>query len=174
MASDPPDTDALYRLLDQIEKRFDALREADRKAVALAHADLSTRLEGFPQQFALKAEAEEASRSLQRLDKERLSASVFETFVDNYRRDQEITAADRRAEALRLAEVNERFHARILEERTGFMTVESYDIAHQAVVRQIDAVERWQYKLVGGLVFATFVAPVVAGTVVYFITRGAP
>ena len=51
-------------------------------------------------------------------------------------------------------------------------TQEMYDQRHQALVQQVDAVERWQYKLVGGLVFATFVAPLVTGLIVYVITKG--
>ena len=44
----------------------------------------------------------------------------------------------------------------------------------QSTAQQIDAIERWQYKLIGGLVFATFVAPLVTGVVVYLITKGPP
>ena len=52
---------AMYRIAGQVERKFDALRESDREAVRLAHADLSRRLEGFPQQFATKQEMEQAA-----------------------------------------------------------------------------------------------------------------
>jgi hypothetical protein len=124
--------DELRCYIEAIEKRFDALRLADREAVALAHADLSRRLEGFPQQFATKGMQEEASKALQRLekdslsreiyeqnhkaladlvlklDREKLPESVFETFVSNYRIEQENAATERRAVASALATSTER------------------------------------------------------------------
>jgi polyhydroxyalkanoate synthesis regulator phasin len=114
-------------LRDVGHKRMDDLREADKEAVRLAHQDLSHRLEGFPQQFATKEEMKAAaegvaklekdavtreiyeaqSRALselvQKLDKEKLPESVFQTFVDNYRIDAESAAVERRAVAGALA-----------------------------------------------------------------------
>jgi transcription initiation factor TFIIIB Brf1 subunit/transcription initiation factor TFIIB len=119
-------------LIEAIEKRFDSLREADREAVKVAHEDLARRLEGFPQQFATKQEATEASRALQRLEKDSLARevydsnhkalqemvfklerdkmpeSVFVTFVENYRAEQENAATERRAVAAALASSTER------------------------------------------------------------------
>jgi hypothetical protein len=119
--------DEVRCLIEAIEKRFDALREADREAVRLRHAELSLRLEGFPQQFATKDEMRAASEALQRLekdavtreiyetqsramaemvqklDKDKLPESVFQTFVDNYRLSAENAAVERRAVASALA-----------------------------------------------------------------------
>lgn len=115
------------RLLEAMEKKFDTLREADREAVKLAHADLSHRLEGFPQQFATKQEMENATNALQRLEKDSISReiyeqnhraladlvarldrdkmpeAVFQAFIDNYRIEQENAAVERRAVASALA-----------------------------------------------------------------------
>lgn len=188
--------EAIYRIVGQVEKKFDALRATDREAVTLAHELLSARLEGFPQQFATKTEMEEAGRALQRLekdalsrelyeqqrqatlqivatlDRDKLNASVFDTFIENYRIEQERAASERRDVAVVLASATDKVRQQILEERGDFLTQESYDHQHREVVLQVEAVERWQYKLVGGLVFATFIAPLVTGLVVYIVTKG--
>lgn len=187
---------AIYRIVGQVEKRFDALRDADRDAVSLAHDLLSSRLEGFPQQFATKIEMEEAARGLRRLendalsremyeqqrqsllqtvallDRDKLHKSVFDTFIDNYRIEQERSAAERRDVAEVLAQATDKVRNQILEERGEFITQESYDQQHHSLVAQVEAVQAWQYKLVGGLVFATFLAPLVTGLVVYIVTKG--
>jgi hypothetical protein len=119
--------DETRALIEAIEKRFDMLREADREAVRLRHQDLTLRLEGFPQQFATKQEAEEAAKALQRLerdqvsreiyetnhkaladlvsklDREKTSEAAFQTFVDGQRRRDEEAATERRAVASALA-----------------------------------------------------------------------
>ena len=186
---------AVHRIIDRLVDRFDVLRETDRDAVRLAHNDLSKRLEGFPQQFATKVELEAAANALQRLEKdalsrelyeqnhgiveedidklerEKLNASVFNTFIENYRIEQERAATERREVATVLATATDSVRTQVLEERGEYLTIESYDTQHETVVQQVHAVERWQYKIVGALVFATFVAPVITGTVVYFVTR---
>jgi hypothetical protein len=183
----------LLELLEQVEKRFESLREADREAVRLAHSDLSRRLEGFPQQFATKTEMEEAARGVQRLEKDSLSRemydqqhrsladvvakldrdkmqeSVFETFLENYRIETERAATDRRSVAEVLARATETVRAQVLEERGEYLTQEYYDHEHQALERELNGVQRWQYMIVGGLVFATFVAPLVTGAIVYVL-----
>jgi len=188
--------EAIYRIVGQVEKRFDALRETDRRAVNLAHQELSLRLEGFPAQYATKVEAEQAALTLRKLeneaisreiyegnrqamlqtiatiDRDKLNRSVFDTFVENYRLEQNRLADERRGVAEVLANASTTMRAQILEERGEYLTQESYDQQHRAVVIRVEAVERWEYKLVGGLVFATFVAPLVTGLVVYIITKG--
>ena len=188
--------DAVYRIVGQVEKRFDDLRKTDREAVTLAHAELSKRLEGFPQQYATKVEMEQAALTLRRLENttlsrdlyeqrhitlteevnllgsETLRRSVFDTFIENYRLDQEHAAVERRNVAEVLANATNQVRDQFILERGDFVTQEMYDQRHQALVQQVDAVERWQYKLVGGLVFATFVAPLVTGLIVYVITKG--
>lgn len=185
---------AVYRIVGQAEKRFDSLRDTDREAVKLAHDDLSRRLEGFPQQYATKVEMEQAALALRRLEnttlsrevydqrhqnlseevdaieKNMLPRAVFETFVEQYRLDQERAGVERRNVAEVLATATNQVRDQIVQERGDFLTQEVYDQRHQALVQQVDAVERWQYKLVGGLVFATFVAPLVTGLIVYFFT----
>jgi len=187
--------DAVYRIVAQVEKRFDSLRATDREAVKLAHEDLSRRLEGFPQQYATKVEMEQAATTLRRLentmisrevyeqqyqsmdeeinllDRDKLPRSVFDTFVENYRGDQERAGVERRNVAEVLASATNQVRDQIATERGDFITQEMYDQRHQSLVNQVDAVERWQYKLVGGLVFATFVAPLLSGVVVYLITQ---
>jgi len=122
----------MYRIVQQTEKKFDALRLADLEAIRLAHADLSKRLEGFPQQFATKQEMDSAAKDLQKLqkealsreiydqnhriltelvnkiDREKLPESVFDTFIDNYRIEQDAAATERRAVAGALATQTER------------------------------------------------------------------
>ena len=119
-------------LIASLKAFFLALREADLEAVKLRHSDLTLRMEGFPQEFARKAEMLEASRALQKLerdsvsreiwdtnhkalaelvaklDKEKMSESVFDTFVENYRLDAETAATERRAVAAALAATVER------------------------------------------------------------------
>jgi membrane-associated HD superfamily phosphohydrolase len=187
--------DAVYRIVGQVEKRFDSLRDTDREAVKLAHGELSSRLEGFPQQYATKIEMEQAALALRRLEntslsrevydqqqevvdgkvneleRDKLDRSVFDTFVENYRIDQVQAGIERRNVAEVLANATNQVRDQIISERGDFLTQEVYDQRHQALVQQVDAVERWQYKLVGGLVFATFVAPLVTGLIVYFFTQ---
>jgi hypothetical protein len=173
---------------------FTALREADLAAVRLAHADLSARLEGFPQQFATKDEMQAALQGLQRLEKDAVTREIYEanvsalrelvqklerdtllkatfdTFIENYRIEQERAATERRGVAEVLSRATDTVRSQIMEERVDFVTQEYYDHEHRALERQINAVQGWQYKLVGGLVFATFVAPLVTAAVVYVLT----
>ncbi len=188
--------EAIYRIVGQVEKRFDDLRTTDREAVRLAHNELSSRLAGFPQQYATKVEMEQAAELLRRLEnnvlsrevyeqrhlalseevdlleRDMLPRAVFDTFVENYRLDQTNAGIERRNVAEVLATATNNVRDQITAERGDFLTQEVYDQRHQALVQQVDAVERWQYKLVGGLVFATFVAPLVTGFIVYTITKG--
>ena len=188
--------DAIYRIVGQVEARFDALREADRQAVTLAHGELSKRLEGFPQQYATKVEMEQAALALRRLEntslsrevydqrhqviseevdvleRDKLGRAVFDTFVENYRLDQERATTDRMAVVETLGHATNQVRDQIIAERGEFLTQEVYDQRHQTLVQQVNAVQAWQYKLVGGLVFATFVAPLVTGLIVYVITKG--
>jgi hypothetical protein len=187
---------AVYRIVGQVEKRFDDLRITDREAVSLAHDLLSKRLEGFPQQFATKVELEEAARSVRRLendalsremydqqrqtllqqvaglDRDKLTESVFNTFLENYRIEQDRAATERRNVAQVLAEATDKVRAQIADERGEYITEEAYTTQHTTVVQQVEAVQAWQYKLVGGLVFATFLAPLVTGLIVYIFAKG--
>lgn len=119
-------------LIEAIEKRFDALRASDNEAVKLRHQEMAERLEGFPQQYATKPEMLEASRTLQklerdtvareiyesahkvleeyvaRLDRQKMDESIFQTFLADYRREQEAAAQERRAVAAALAASTER------------------------------------------------------------------
>lgn len=188
---------AVYRIVGAAERRFDALRDSDRQAVALAHSDLSRRLEGFPQQYATKIEAEAAAAAVQRLekdslpreiydqnhkilaeaviemDKEKLDESVFDTFLDNYRREQTLAADERRNVAEVLATATERVRAQVLEERGDYITQEFYDTKHNDLVKIVNEMQAWQYKIIGALVFATFIAPLITGILVYLFTTGA-
>lgn len=186
---------AIYRIVAGSERRFDDLRAADRSAVRLAHADLSKRLEGFPQQYATKVEMEQALNSLQRLekdtmgrelyeqnhkllvdivaklDRDKLSQEAFVSFMENYRIDKERESQERRNVAEVLASATEQVRSQTLEERGEYLTVEYYDTQHHALVEKVNVVERWQYKLIGGLIFATFVAPLLSGLIVYIVTH---
>ena len=188
--------DAIYRIVGQVENRFDALRDTDRDAVKLAYQELTKRLEGFPQQYATKLEMEQAAVALRHLEtttlsreiyeerhlalaeevdvleKDMLPRTVFETFMENYRLDQERASVDRRAVVETLGHATNQVRDQIIAERGDFLTQEVYDQRHQSLVQQVNAVQAWQYKLVGGLVFATFVAPLVTGLIVYVITKG--
>lgn len=135
-------TDEVYAYIQSVEKRFDALRSADRRS----HDDLGKRLD--------KASEE------------------FDAFILVYRIELRRAEEDRRNVVDALTRATETVRAQIIEERGDYLTMESYSQQHQAVVQQIDSVERWQYKLVGGLVFATFVAPLVTGALVYMFTKG--
>jgi RecB family exonuclease len=109
-------------------KRLDDLRTKTEEAVKLAHADLGKRLQDFPQEFARKTEFDDSLRVLQRLEKEVPSAekidaldkaiqkldrealpeSVFQTFVTAQRDKDEEAARERRAVASALATSTER------------------------------------------------------------------
>lgn len=188
--------DAVYRIVGQVERRFDSLRDTDREAVKLAHNDLSRRLEGFPQQYATKVEMEQAALALRRLEnsavsrevyeqrhmvlseeidaleRDLLPKAVFDTFIANYALDQERAVVDRRSVVESLAGATNQVREQVLAERGEYLTQESYDQQHQTLVMRVEGVERWQYKLVGGLVFATFLAPLITALVVYIITKG--
>lgn len=186
---------AVYRIVGQVEKRFDDLRTTDREAITLAHDDLSRRLEGFPQQYATKVEMEQAALLLRRLENSALPRevyeqrhqalasefakleltslprAVFETFIEQYRVDLEKATVDRGNVVKMLGDATDQVREQVVAERGEYVTQDLYDQKHEAIVHQVDAVERWQYKLVGGLVFATFVAPLVTGTIVYLFTH---
>lgn len=188
--------EAIYRIVGQVERRFDALRDTDREAVKLAHDDLARRLEGFPQQYATKVEMEQAALALRRLEnsavsrevyeqrhmvlseeidaleRDLLPRAVFDTFIANYALDQERAVVDRRSVVESLAGATNQVREQVLAERGEYLTQESYDQQHQTLVMRVEGVERWQYKLVGGLVFATFLAPLITALVVYIITKG--
>lgn len=124
--------DEIRYALEQLKASLAVLREADLEAVKLRHSDLTLRMEGFPQEFARKGEMVEASRALQKLeresvsreiyetnhkalaelvaklDKDKMTESVFQTFVENYRLEQEAAATERRAVASALAATVER------------------------------------------------------------------
>lgn len=162
--------EAIYRIVGAVEKRFDSLRETDREALKSASADLSRRLDGFPQLYATKADMAEAAKTLQKLEREavsretyerehsvledavatKLSAAIFQGFVENYRLEQD----------------------RLREERGDYLSQAYYEERHTGLVNQVHAVESWQYKIVGGLVFATFIAPLLTGILVYLFTSG--
>lgn len=196
----------IYRLIDQIEKRFKDLHDTDVHALEIFRRELALRLEGFPEQYATKADFLHADRSLRELeqttlsramydnahqvledhvnkmDRDKLNTTVFETFVENYRIDQDKAVEDRRGvvqsmmDAIRQVSdtsANERNQIReqLVAERNEYLTHEIYDQQHGLLQRRVEGTERWQYKLVGGLVFATFVAPLVTGIVIYFVTR---
>jgi hypothetical protein len=125
----------LRRLLDAHDLRLEQLRQADKEAVRVAHEDLSERLKGFPQQFATKDEMKAVADVVTKLDKDtvsrelydqrhtalaeviaaKLNESVFVTFVENYRIDQENAASERRAVATSLATAT----AHEIGEKTG-------------------------------------------------------
>ena len=187
--------EAIYRIVGATDRKFEALRATDTEAVRLAHMELMRRLEGFPQQFATKTELQQAATTLQRLekdavsrelydeahqrvvdmtiklDREKLSEAVFNTFLDNYRIEMERAAAERRSVAEVLANATESVRSQLQSERNLFVTNDTYDAQREALIGQVSGVERWQYKLVGGLVFATFIAPLVTGVLVYVFTK---
>ena len=99
------------------------------------------------------------------------NTTVFNTFVDNYRIEQDRAASERRNVAEVLAQATDKVRAQILEERGEYLTQDLYAPQHRQIVLQVEAVQAWQYKLVGGLVFATFLAPLVTGLIVYLFTK---
>lgn len=185
----------LDRRIDDLREHLADLRASDQLAVKVAYEGVSERMQGFPQQYATKPEMEAARDALVKLEKDavpremydqqhgavvdatikldrgKLDESVFNTFQENYRIEQARASAERRDVADVLARATDSVRQEIASERGEYLTVESYDQQHSSVVHQIDAVERWQYKLIGGLVFATFVAPLVTGSIVYLLTR---
>jgi len=187
---------AVYRIVGQAEKRFDSLRATDREAVRLAHDDLTRRLEGFPQQYATKVEMEQAALGLRRLEstslarevyeqrheimaeevdnleKNMLPRAVFDTFVSQYHLDQERAISDRREVVASLSSATDRVREVVVAERGDYLTLEVYEQRHRTLVNQVASVQAWQYKLVGGLVFATFVAPLVTALVVWALAKG--
>ena len=106
------------------------------------------------------------------LDRDKLTKTVFDTFVENYRLEQDRAANERRGMAEVLAQAADKVRAENLETRGDYVSQESYDQQHHSIVAQVESVQAWQYKLVGGLVFATFLAPLVTGLVVYIFTKG--
>lgn len=188
--------EAIYRIAGQIERKFDALRDADLDALRTFRFELSARLDGFPALYATKAELEQILVSLRgletsvlsrqiyeqnhqtledhviKIDREKLPESVFDTFVENYRLEQEKNVADRRNVVDSLAHATNQVRDLVIQERSEYLTVESYQHQHAALMNRVEGTERWQYKIVGGLVFATFLAPLVTGLVVYTLTKG--
>ncbi len=200
------DYDDIYRLIDQVEKRFKELHETDVHALEIFRRELALRLQGFPEQYATKADFLHADRSLRELeqttlsramydsahqvledhvnkiDRDKLNTAVFETFVENYRIDQDKAIDDRRNVVQTMIDtINQvrdtaaadrnQIREQLIAERAEYLTHELYDQQHGLLIRRVEGTERWQYKLVGGLVFATFVAPLVTGIVIYFVTR---
>lgn len=153
-----------------MEKRFDSLRETDREARRQADMELSRRLDGFPQLYATKADVGDSTRTIQKLERDsisremydqhraaledsvhtKLSAAIFQGFVENYRIDQERNAAS----------------------HDSFLSQEYYDEKHNDLVTLVGSLQAWQYKIVGALVLATFIAPLITGILVYMFTTG--
>lgn len=158
-------------IIREVEKRFDDLREADRKAVEVATGVLADRMAGFPEEFARRGDVAQALEVLQRLDKDKLPTTAFTAHVDNYRIEQARADDARRALAETLATATDSVRLQWLEDRTDFITEDDYRRQHSEVLKQIGALARWQYTLAGGLVFATVVAPTVSALLVYYFTR---
>lgn len=112
------------------------------------------------------------SDSVSRIEHDKLNESVFDTFVDNYRREQERSAEERRNVAEVLATATERVRAQVMEERGDYVTQEFYDNKHSELVTRVNSVQAWQYKMLGALVLATFVAPLITGILVFMFTSG--
>jgi hypothetical protein len=97
------------------------------------------------------------------------------------RRLDDLREADREAVKLATTKVEETLgilkervesmNRQMIEERAEFLTEEQYQTRHGALERQVDGIQGWQYKLAGGLLFATFVAPVLAAVFVWAVTR---
>ena len=131
--------------IEAIERRFDALRQADQEAIKVRHSELTRRMEGFPQEFARKVEVAEAAKALQKLERDsvarevydtnhkalvdlvqklertKMDEAVFSTFVENYRIQQDAASTERRAVAAALAASTER-RAGAQEARTASWT----------------------------------------------------
>ena len=188
--------EAIYRIVGQVERKFDALRATDREAVSLAHRELSLRLEGFPQLYGTKTEMEAVASAVRRLENSALSREVYEqrhlalndevdqlqkdmlprvvfdVFVEQYRLDQDRNLVDRRNVVESLATATNQVREQVIADSGELVTQTMYDQQQHLLAQQVDSVERWQYKLVGGLVFATFLAPLVTALVVYAFTTG--
>ena len=165
--------EAAVALIEAEVRRTKDLRDADREAVKVATGVLADRMAGFPEEFARRGDVVAALEQLQKMDKEKLAESVFNSFIDTYRIEQQRADEARRTLAETLATATATLRTQVVEERGTYITEESYGQRHEALVRQVDAIERWQYKLVGGLVFATFIAPILASVIVYYVTRDA-
>jgi hypothetical protein len=90
---------------------------------------------------------------------------------DDVSRDVERLDRELTNRILELERENEAAHNELQKSTGRQLTVDAYDLQHQAVITRLAAVERWQYKLIGGLVFATFVAPMLTGLIVYLVTK---
>lgn len=188
--------EAIYRIVGQVERKYDALRDSDLEAFKTFRLELSARLDGFPALYATQAQLEQILISLRgletsvlsrqiyeqnhqtledhviKLDREKLPESVFETFIENYRIDQEKNIADRKNVVDSLAHATNQVRDQLIMERSEYITVDSYQHQHAALMTRVEGTERWQYKIVGGLVFATFIAPLLTGIIVYLFSKG--
>ena len=95
------------------------------------------------------------------MEREKLDESVYDTFIENYRLELARAAEDRRQSRRRFSAAGD-----------DYITEEYYDQRHSALVQEVNGMQAWQYKIVGGLVFATFVAPLITGLLVYLFTKG--
>jgi hypothetical protein len=157
-------------LLRAVERRLDDLREADREAVRVATRGLELRMAGFPEEFARKAELVAAAAILQRVESGKLDKSAFDTFVETYRVEQDRADDARRELATSVRAAADAFRLQIVEERGNYISEENYSQRHRLLQAQVESNSRWQYKIVGGLIFATFIAPVLSALLVYQLT----
>jgi hypothetical protein len=114
----------------------------------------------------LLAQVEKRLQEIRQADTSAAKVAQDELGKDIDRLEKDVMARITRLEQDSIQHISE-----IQKRQRLFLTEESYDLQHQALINQIQAVERWQYKLIGGLVFATFVAPMVTGFIVYIVNQ---
>lgn len=141
-----------------LEAHLNERREGDRLAVSVAKDTADAVLEAHNQ--LIRQMRDQATESRRQLDK----------LTDTYPTKENLSTLEMLL-GQQLASFEERLTV-LSGERTVYVTAESVDAQLQSTRHQIEAVERWQYKLMGALVVATFVVPVVTGTVVYLLTKG--
>ncbi len=117
----------LRLLLVEMVKGLHDLRESDLEAIRILAEEARSKFAGFPQEYATKAEADDARKAVSelqanvvmrevydtnhkrledlivKLDKDKLSEGTFHAFVEDYRRDQLRADEERRAVATSLA-----------------------------------------------------------------------
>ena len=74
-------------------------------------------------------------------------------------------ASDKRFES-----VNE-FRGQLKDQATTFMPRTEYISDHLMIISRLDAVDSTEAKIIGGLIFAATLLPILSGITVFFVTR---
>jgi hypothetical protein len=79
--------DETRRYIDAVRAMWEVARESDLEAVRVAREDVKERMEGFPAEYAKKAELDQIRETVRRLDREAINRDTYESRHEQLKND---------------------------------------------------------------------------------------